>query len=394
MALRDSDCKVNVRMLFEELIRAHEDAEPLVRPPGASSGSERRSPPRRRRSELPCWESDREQTRVAELAQLLTPPDIDVLAPRHTPPAEHDPAVLAPGALDLTCSARAFMPPRAPDAESRQRRVLSSLAPVAIPVAAKDARDPVPSYGAGHAVRWLIPVSASVFALGALMASGRARIAPDAAASWEAAQAAEASLASPEVDGELAAAVCSDLLAQGDLIAAELIAGPAMALSETTAPGGGRPSGGTASDSVRRQTLGLGPVDGAAAAPPPGSASARAWNAAAKLSRTSGRHIGSESGVTSAKPEQVTTPFDTQAARNALQRAAAAAAACGDAGTGTQLVPASVTFAPSGRATMAQVGGALAGTAAGSCVALALRSASVPAFSGAAVTVRKTVRVP
>jgi hypothetical protein len=51
-----------------------------------------------------------------------------------------------------------------------------------------------------------------------------------------------------------------------------------------------------------------------------------------------------------------------------------------------------VTFAPSGKVTRAQVGGhPFAGTEVGSCIATQFRSAHVPAFDGDFVTVTKSV---
>ena len=364
MALRDSNCTVNVRGMFEELIRAHEDAAPIIPSPEASHGSGRRSPPRRVRSELPFWESAPEQARVAELAQLLEAPALEVvgLAPWGAPRSEDDPGTFA-----------------------------LELVPVAMSVAATDAADRERSHGAGHPGRWLLPLSAGIFAVGAVVASGDVRLAPGGDASLAAARPADASLASPQADGELTAAICSDLLAQGSLTAAELLEGTTIVAAEGTAPADGGSSGGAASGDAGPQVPH--PVAGAVPAPPPDAPSAHAWTAATRLSRTSGRHIGSEAAVTSAEPEVAEVPFDTQVARQALQAAAPSAAACGEPRAGLQVVPVSVTFAPSGRATVAQVGGTLAGTAVGSCVALAMRSVRVPAFSGAPVTVRKMVSV-
>jgi len=83
-------------------------------------------------------------------------------------------------------------------------------------------------------------------------------------------------------------------------------------------------------------------------------------------------------------------PFDKEAAISALTSAAAAAKGCkqpdGPTGTGR----ATVTFAPSGRATQASVSGAFSGTAVGGCVAGLFRSAKIPAFSGDSVTVAKS----
>ncbi len=86
-------------------------------------------------------------------------------------------------------------------------------------------------------------------------------------------------------------------------------------------------------------------------------------------------------------------PFDKSAAVSALGAAAANAASCKkpDGPTGSGKV--SVTFAPSGRATMTNVGGAFAGTDVGGCVARLFRAAKVPAFSGDPVTVSKSFTI-
>ncbi|HEY1537275.1 MAG TPA: hypothetical protein VGF76_24810, partial [Polyangiaceae bacterium] len=85
--------------------------------------------------------------------------------------------------------------------------------------------------------------------------------------------------------------------------------------------------------------------------------------------------------------------FDKGAAVTALGAAAANAASCKkpDGPTGSGKV--SVTFAPSGRATMTNVGGAFAGTEVGGCVARLFRSAKVPAFAGDPVTVSKSFSI-
>jgi hypothetical protein len=87
--------------------------------------------------------------------------------------------------------------------------------------------------------------------------------------------------------------------------------------------------------------------------------------------------------------------FDKTAAKAAVGAAARAAKSCGDGRTkGGATV--NVTYAPSGRATTAIVDGGspLAGTTVGSCVASMMKGTSVPAFDGAAVTVRRFVLVP
>ncbi len=82
--------------------------------------------------------------------------------------------------------------------------------------------------------------------------------------------------------------------------------------------------------------------------------------------------------------------FDASAAAGALRRAAGALAGCeaapeqkGRAGR------VSVTFLPSGAVSRVLVEGVAAGTDAGSCVARAFRTASVPAFTGAPVVVHQ-----
>ena len=82
--------------------------------------------------------------------------------------------------------------------------------------------------------------------------------------------------------------------------------------------------------------------------------------------------------------------FNRDAARSALAAAAGAASGCKKKGGPTGRGKVVVTFAPSGRATQATVGPPFAGTAVGSCAAGAFRGASVPPFSGGAVTVSKS----
>jgi hypothetical protein len=85
--------------------------------------------------------------------------------------------------------------------------------------------------------------------------------------------------------------------------------------------------------------------------------------------------------------------FDRAAAVTSLGAAAANAASCrkaeGPFGSGK----ASVTFAPSGRATQANITGAFAGTEVGGCVARLFRSARVPPFGGDPVTVSKSFSI-
>lgn len=91
--------------------------------------------------------------------------------------------------------------------------------------------------------------------------------------------------------------------------------------------------------------------------------------------------------------EAVDTPFDREAAANALAQAAQeAAASCRKPGDPTGTASTTVTFAPSGRVTTALLSGPpFAGTETGSCIAAALRRARIPAFAGEKVTVGKTI---
>jgi len=85
--------------------------------------------------------------------------------------------------------------------------------------------------------------------------------------------------------------------------------------------------------------------------------------------------------------------FDKGAAVTALGAAAANAASCKKPDGPTGAGKAAVTFAPSGRATMANITGAFAGTEVGGCVARLFRSARVPPFAGDPVTVSKSFSI-
>lgn len=87
-------------------------------------------------------------------------------------------------------------------------------------------------------------------------------------------------------------------------------------------------------------------------------------------------------------------PFDEQAARGAIGAAMGRASACADGktrGSGRIII----TIAPSGRATRALLVDApgLLGTPVGSCIARALSGITVPPFSGAPVTVTKSISI-
>ena len=95
-----------------------------------------------------------------------------------------------------------------------------------------------------------------------------------------------------------------------------------------------------------------------------------------------------------AAAEGGTNEFNRGAATSALGGAAGSAKSCKkpDGPTGSGKVK--VTFAPSGNVTSAQVQGApFAGTSVGGCVAGVFRSARVPPFSGAPVSVTKSFNI-
>jgi hypothetical protein len=112
------------------------------------------------------------------------------------------------------------------------------------------------------------------------------------------------------------------------------------------------------------------------------------------VTSTSAAASAAPTAAVSAAPAAL-AEFDKAAAAAAVAGAAGAAAGCAD-GVHSGRAPMAITFAPSGRVTVAVIAGysPLAGTSVGSCVANAMRSARVPPFSGGPMTVRKTVSVP
>ncbi len=85
--------------------------------------------------------------------------------------------------------------------------------------------------------------------------------------------------------------------------------------------------------------------------------------------------------------------FNVNAARSALGGAAGAASGCGKKKGKKRKSRATVTFAPSGRATGVSISGGAAGTSAGSCAANIFRRCTVPPFTGSSQTVGKTFYV-
>jgi len=94
------------------------------------------------------------------------------------------------------------------------------------------------------------------------------------------------------------------------------------------------------------------------------------------------------------EPAEPGTEFDRAAAIAALKAAAAEASTCRKDGDPSGTATLTITFAPSGRVTSANIQGPpFAGTPTGGCIANAMRHAHVPAFSGDRVTVNKTIVV-
>ncbi len=96
-----------------------------------------------------------------------------------------------------------------------------------------------------------------------------------------------------------------------------------------------------------------------------------------------------------ATPAATGNDFDKAAASSALGGAMGQAAGCKQSGDPSGVAHVQVTFAPSGRVTVANISGPpFAGTATGGCIARAFKTASVPPFAGDPVTVSKTVQIP
>lgn len=88
------------------------------------------------------------------------------------------------------------------------------------------------------------------------------------------------------------------------------------------------------------------------------------------------------------------TEFNRSAAVAALQSAAAQASSCRKDGDPSGTASLSITFAPSGRVTSANLQGPpFAGTPTGGCIASVMRRATIPAYDGDRVTVTKTIVV-
>jgi serine/threonine protein kinase len=95
-----------------------------------------------------------------------------------------------------------------------------------------------------------------------------------------------------------------------------------------------------------------------------------------------------------APPPSDRGPFSRGAATSTLASAAQRAQACKSADGPTGAGRVSVTFSPDGPANNVSVAAPFAGTGVGACVASAYRSAKVPAFTGSAVTLPHSFRIP
>jgi hypothetical protein len=97
-------------------------------------------------------------------------------------------------------------------------------------------------------------------------------------------------------------------------------------------------------------------------------------------------------GAESADSKPAGGEFDKDAAASALDRAIGGASSCIEEGA---RVPGSVTvtFGPSGKVTQATLNRDMSDSQMEKCVVAAFRRASVPAFSGAPVSVTKTFRL-
>ena len=78
--------------------------------------------------------------------------------------------------------------------------------------------------------------------------------------------------------------------------------------------------------------------------------------------------------------------------RSAIQAVTDSVRACAP-GYRQAVIPIQLTIASSGRVTVAVVGGALAGTSQGSCIAQALREARTTAFTGPRLKVTYPIRL-
>jgi serine/threonine protein kinase len=101
-----------------------------------------------------------------------------------------------------------------------------------------------------------------------------------------------------------------------------------------------------------------------------------------------------ESAKKEAPPAGERDLFNRGAATSALANAARRAAGCKSDDGPNGLGRVTVTFSPDGPASSVSVSPPFSGTGVGDCIATAYRSAQVPAFTGSAVTVPHSFRIP
>jgi len=125
--------------------------------------------------------------------------------------------------------------------------------------------------------------------------------------------------------------------------------------------------------------------------------------AAVKSESADSKPASDSKSVAQAQPAKTASPtsasgagraFDRGAAVAALSAAAGRASSCRGGGDPTGIARVTVTFAPSGQATQAQINGPpFAGTATGSCLARVFRQITVPPFEGDSISASKTVSI-
>jgi hypothetical protein len=108
----------------------------------------------------------------------------------------------------------------------------------------------------------------------------------------------------------------------------------------------------------------------------------------ASSSRASERSIARAPASRAPAPEL--PEFDADVAAAAITAAFQRAQGCRRPADPTGLATVTVTYAPSGKVTLALVDGTFAGTPVGSCIAAALRSAVIPPYRGKLVTVKRS----
>ncbi|RYZ09145.1 MAG: serine/threonine protein kinase [Myxococcales bacterium] len=93
-------------------------------------------------------------------------------------------------------------------------------------------------------------------------------------------------------------------------------------------------------------------------------------------------------------PPDQRTPLNRSSALTALSKAASSASSCKREGGPSGVGSASITFSPDGPVSSVSLAAPFAGTPVGSCVQAVFRGAHVPPFSGSAVTLSKSFRIP